>query len=120
MRRFLFLLLLFGLMACSPTTAVSPEQSEPELAEAVDEVAVEPTNTAVVIEPTAPPVIELATVAPAESIETDEAATAEPPPEPEPTEVADGQIESGRTADGAYYLGSPSAPIRMIDYSDFL
>jgi hypothetical protein len=29
-------------------------------------------------------------------------------------------LESGRTAEGAYYLGSPNAPLTLIDYSDFL
>lgn len=39
---------------------------------------------------------------------------------PQSTATERDSLESGRTAEGAYYLGSPGAPIRMIDYSDFM
>jgi hypothetical protein len=30
------------------------------------------------------------------------------------------EIEAGRNDDGTFYLGSPDAPVTLIDYSDFL
>lgn len=43
----------------------------------------------------------------------------------EPTAVATAtpagpQIITGRTADGAYFIGATDAPVTLIDYSDFL
>ena len=55
----------------------------------------------------------------AEQIVTPLAATAEPtattPSLPEPPAV-----ETGLTAEGAFYKGSLDAPVTMIDYSNFL
>ncbi|MCA9955653.1 MAG: hypothetical protein KC434_13080 [Anaerolineales bacterium] len=111
MRRFLCLLPLWLLLsACTPSaeTAVSPSPSP--------ETAVLPTATF-------PPPIITNTDTPGAT------ATAVPDPTAttlatvEPTAVATvtetGGI-SGRTADGAFFLGAPNAPITHIDYSDFL
>ena len=35
-------------------------------------------------------------------------------------ETAVVQVISGQTAEGAYFLGDPNAPVTVIDYSDFL
>lgn len=48
--------------------------------------------------------------------------TAAPPPEETPvaaTTEAEAAV-NGRTEDGAYFLGRADAPVRMIDYSDFM
>ncbi|NCF66687.1 MAG: hypothetical protein GWP61_11980 [Chloroflexi bacterium] len=42
-----------------------------------------------------------------------------PPPLPG-EETAAIQVISGQTAEGAYFLGDPNAPVTVIDYSDFL
>ncbi|MCP4419757.1 MAG: hypothetical protein GY805_24360 [Chloroflexi bacterium] len=45
--------------------------------------------------------------------------TIEPTAEPEPT-VAQVNVASGRTEEGAFFLGDPNAAIVLNDYSDFL
>jgi hypothetical protein len=40
-----------------------------------------------------------------------------PSPTMEPQKAA---VVSGQTADGAFFLGAPDAPLTVIDYSDFL
>ncbi|MFW6098242.1 MAG: hypothetical protein ACOC9Z_09195 [Chloroflexota bacterium] len=48
--------------------------------------------------------------------------TAAPPPEETPVEAtteAEAAVD-GRTDDGAYFMGRADAPVRMIDYSDFM
>lgn len=100
----------FIFTACTPTTetAVAPQ---PLL-----ETAVLPTVTI------PPPVIveESAAVADATAV-PDPTATIVVEAEPAAEEVA-GEIGvvSGRTEDGAFFLGDPNAPITHIDYSDFL
>ena len=56
--------------------------------------------------------------------------TAEPVIEPGPTVAIEAtaevegsaplQVISGQTAEGAYFYGSPDAPVTLFDYSDFL
>lgn len=119
MRRFLWLaLIVLWLTACTPTTETAvPPQSAPE-------TAVLPTTTV------PPPVIteEIPQVAEA----TDVPDPAQPPADPtatvteivvEPTAteaIVETGVMSGRTEEGAFFLGDPNAPITHIDYSDFL
>lgn len=66
------------------------------------------------VEPTAVPEV---------AIPEESAATLPPTPtlaSVEPVAAADGEIEVGVTAEGAFYKGSPAAPVKMIDYSNFL
>ena len=118
MRRFNLIFLLFLLAtACTPATesaapesveeaapVVSPTETIPPPVVTVDTPRVEPPTA--VPEPTQPP---------AEPIEA--AAEAEPAVE---EVVAEGGVTSGRTEEGAFFLGAPNAPITHIDYSDFL
>jgi hypothetical protein len=111
MRRFLWLVLILLIFtACTPTTetAVSPQLQS--------ETPVLPTATI------PPPVIveETSTVPKATAVTTPTTTTAV---EVEPTAevvVAETGVISGRTAEGAFFLGDPNAPITHIDYSDFL
>lgn len=48
----------------------------------------------------------------------DSGASATMPAAGTPAPVAD--VGAGRNDDGTYYLGSPDAPVTLIDYSDFL
>ena len=100
--------MLFVVAGCAAETAVSDP----------------PTPTATDIPPTdlPAPVVETAVpteVAVVEVLETAVLPTDTPEPAPEPELVAV-VVESGRTSEGAYYLGSPDAPLTLIDYSDFL
>lgn len=114
MRRFTWIaLFLLILAACTPSTetAVSPSPTAQAQPTAL------PTNTI------PPPVIaetaqEVATAVP-ELVEPTKDPTAAPP-EPTPEAVADVGVISGRTEEGAFFLGDPNAPITHIDYSDFL
>lgn len=110
MRRFLWLVPLWLLLsACTPTaeTAVSPSP--------LPATAVLPTATF------PPPIItNAATPAVATAVPSPTATTIATA---EPTAVATAAetgVISGRTADGAFFLGAPNAPITHIDYSDFL
>ena len=112
MRRFLWLaLILFLLTACAPATetAVSPQPSP--------ETAVLPNVTATV----PPPVIteEIPQAIEATAVPD----TPQPPAAPAATAtevVVETGVISGRTEEGAFFLGDPNAPITHIDYSDFL
>lgn len=54
-----------------------------------------------------------------EAAEASEQDTATPPPMPTGEPPAQ-QVITGQTADGAFFLGAPEAPLTLIDYSDFL
>ncbi len=86
--------------------------------------SVEPTAVVAAVEATATVAPPTATAPPPDVI----AATVAPPPTATlpatDTPVADNDPSSavvfGRTDDGAYFHGSPDAPVTLIDYSDFL
>lgn len=65
----------------------------------------------------APPTAMPATPIPAPTLETDETQSETVPdiPAPETSE-----IRMGRTAEGAFYMGNSDAPVKMLDYSNFL
>ncbi len=119
-----FLVFLIFILGCQAQTVVPepPAQSneQPAVQEVVEEVVeVEPTTPPEPEEPTAVPTVEIVSEEP---VADEPSPTAIPEPEPteEPVEEVVNFMEAGRTPLGAYYLGSPDAPIRMIDYSDFL
>lgn len=95
------------LTACTATaeTPVSPPATTPE-------TAVLPTSTA------PPPIIttDVPRVDPATAVPSPTATTSATT---EPTAAETGVL-SGRTDEGAFFLGDPNAPITHIDYSDFL
>lgn len=119
-RSFVFLVII-ALFAAACTGTTTPQVSE----KPVDApTAIPPSPTPVPPEntPTTPP--PTATVA-ASSEEA--AAEATPMPSPSPTEppapaatAVDWLTVQGRTTDGLPTLGNPDAPVRVIDYSDFL
>ena len=117
MKRFLWLALIFILLtACTPTTetAVSPQPSP--------ETAVLPSATApppVVIEEIAATAADTAVPDPTQPAAAP-TATAVSEPEPTPEAAVEVGVISGRTEEGAFFLGDPNAPIIHIDYSDFL
>ncbi len=120
MKRFLCLAtILILLIACTPTTetAVTPPPTS------APETAVLPTNTApppaVTVE--TPRVEPPTTIPETDSSDSEEVTeTATSAPEPTAEVVAEASIVSGRTEEGAFFLGDPNAPITHIDYSDFL
>lgn len=112
----LLIFLVIWLAACAPA-AETPDPSPVAQATAVsptsqptDPPTAVPTATAVIPRPSTP--------APPTAVPTD------PPPEPTgvPTDepAPEPAIIAGRTEEGAFFLGSPDAPVTMIDYSDFL
>lgn len=135
---FVMALAVFMIAACSPTTT----EVEPETDTVVDtgqQVTVAPTAVEVAEEPATP------TAAPTNTAETvptdepteapaassDEAAEAgdeetadensEEPDEPDDAMAAESApVQFGRTEEGAFFYGSPSAGITLIDHSDFL
>lgn len=118
--KWLFLILIF-LISCQAQTAVPEPPAESVENVVVEEVAVEATAPPVEPEqPTAVPTIAQAVEETVTEEPTPLPATPTPAPTEEPVVEANNFLETGRTDLGAYYLGSPNAPIRMIDYSDFL
>ena len=113
------IILILLLTACSaeqpetPTVAASPMSQALALEDAPAMVTAAPTA--------APP---SATPLPTDEPVDEPTASAEPAtvtPLPSPTSEPEPlQIISGQTAEGAFFLGAPDAPVTVIDYSDFL
>ena len=116
MKRFLWFSLLLLFTACTPTTntAVSPTPS-PETAvlptETVPPPVINETTTEVTVETAVPDPTQPA--APTATTAVTTAPTAE-------TMATETGVTSGRTEEGAFFLGDPNAPIVHLDYSDFL
>ena len=128
---------LIFLAACTPQTeppesaAVVAEPTVAEVVELPNTPTAEPTATdlpAPRVEPTAQPTATTASEVAAETedrsteaeTETEEIVEeAEPEPEADTAEVANESFY-GRTAEGAFTIGYDSAPVKIIDYSDFL
>ncbi len=106
--------------------ACSPDQSEPETAGPTPTVLKQAQIDALVTAALPPALPPSPTLAPSATL---------PPPTPdaEPTIPSASatpnsppatrhtpQVVSGQTAEGAYFLGDPDAPVTVIDYSDFL
>jgi len=118
MKRFWWLaLILLIFTACTATMeTAAPPQPSPE--------------TAVLLTATVPPPViveETASVAQATAVPNPTQPTADSTPtiavqaEPTAAEVAaETGVISGRTEEGAFFLGDANAPITHIDYSDFL
>jgi hypothetical protein len=115
------LVLLLG--ACS---ADQPELEAVTASPTVQAVALGDIQSTATPLPTTAPLPTLASSTPLpttvpvdESVVTAEPAALTPSPSPtgEPDPV---QVISGQTAEGAFFLGAPDAPITVIDYSDFL
>lgn len=113
MQRFYFVTLLIVLVGCSPPTAnptTSAEPADPPVVltteEAVEATATAPAAAAPITgsattQRAAPVLVPTDTPQVADAIETDWLATV--------------------TVEGDFYiLGNPNAPIRLVDYSDFL
>lgn len=111
---FSFICLIVILSGCGGQTAVSEPTTAPIAQSTATDVPV----------PTEPPTPELPTAVPTVETAVDSVAVVNTPttesPTAEPTAEPVSFMQSGRTEDGAYYLGNPNAPIRLIDYSDFL
>jgi len=110
-------------------SACSVDQPEPEAVVAsptVQAVALVEVSTTATPLPTNVPLPTPASSTPLPTaVPVDESVvTAEPAvlnPSPSPTSEPDPlQVISGQTAEGAFFLGAPDAPITVIDYSDFL
>ncbi len=117
---FLVMIALFA-AACTGTTApqVSEKPTDTPTAIPPSPTPVPPENTPTTLPPTA------TVAAPSEkpAAETTPAPSPSPTEPPAPTATAtavDWLTVQGRTADGLPTLGNPDAPVRVIDYSDFL
>src|SRR5690606_7644330 len=117
--KFVSLLLLLSLTLAACATAEPPE-----------EPAVPTISATVTATVAATPIVVIATettAAPSATMEVDpQLSETETPAAPtESTAVVTTtpdapQVAYGRTAEGAFFHGSPDAPITLIDYSDFL
>ena len=121
-KRLIFAPIIFVLLltACSadqiepPTAAASPTSQALVLEDAPAVASPAPTSTA---PPSATPLPTAETVdEPVASVEA-VTPTVQSSPISEPELL---QVISGQTAEGAFFLGAPDAPITVIDYSDFL
>lgn len=129
MKRLLLIIFLFCLLstACTPTTTETVDSEPAAVAStAIDTAA---GDTAVLATETVPPPVvtvdtprvEPPTAVPEATELTSQATDDVPEPEPLLEEaVAEASVISGRTEEGAFFLGDPNAPIVHIDYSDFL
>lgn len=125
-------LLLTFLAACTGQEPAAP--AEGAAAPPVEATDLPPLETAVPV-PTdiVGPPKQIPTQAPTSAAVEEpaqEPPTAEPVIEPGPTVAIEAtaevegsaplQVISGQTAEGAYFYGSPDAPVTLFDYSDFL
>lgn len=122
-----FILITLLVAACAPTDSeavLEEEENALAVAQAIDtalpaQVDEPPTATPSAVKTDTPqPTAEI----PTEST-IEEATAVEPPtviPLPEAAEEPVALVVSGQTAEGAFFLGSPEAPVTVIDYSDFL
>jgi hypothetical protein len=115
MKRILFLFVMsaivVGCTASQPDLPPIPASPTALLEPVVEETAV---STSAPAQPTA-------VLSTAESTVTE--IIVEPTLSPTETAVAENEpaaVVSGRTEEGAYFLGDPKAPITLTDYSDFL
>ena len=101
-----------------PEAQVEPAAEQPTVAQVAEEPATPttaPTDTPEPLPTDAPD-----TPAPAAEDVPEEAAE-DTPEEPEAdAAVAESPVQFGRTEEGAFYYGSPTASIKLIDHSDFL
>jgi hypothetical protein len=110
-------LLLLGVLlaACSPAATTEPGPGGGESP---------PVAAPTVALPTVAPMVERATATatdfPTASAATAEPATLSPEATPEPPAPTPAAATAGRTDEGAFFYGSPDAPVTLIDYSDFL
>lgn len=121
---------LLILVACSPQTAEVPvDQDAQGEASQIETAAEQPTVAQVAEEPAAPTAVPTDTPQPTDTpvpaVEEEapeaEEVVEEAPEEPEAeVVVADAPVQFGRTEEGAFYYGSPTASIKLIDHSDFL
>lgn len=111
----LITILILFIVGCQAETAVTDPTTSPPTA----------TTAVITTDPTEPPAPEEPTAVPTEPVATVESVVEEGgvveetavATEAAPTEIV---LQTGRTEEGAYYLGDPNAPIRLIDYADFL
>ena len=89
----------------------------------------EPSPTPIAVATLAPPTVtstpelEPVVATPAENLQpttTEPALTATPTEAALPTPEPDWLAYSGRTENGLMFLGNPEAPVKMIDFSDFM
>lgn len=116
--------------SCSANETVAPtaaQTTEPVTSDVATSTSQPPSPTAVVTDEAAVtnseeaegPSEETPVVNPTEMVAATETVST---PAEEPTEgTAEDEVAvEGRTDDGAYFMGRVDAPLRMIDYSDFL
>lgn len=142
MKRTVFIAILLLLVACgSNRDTVVVDESAPAAEEvsqgrptpttvpdtdaAVEEVAPEPTaeSMATDVPPTDAPTVVPPTDVPTEEPTAPPVATPTDEPVAEPPPIVDppaGTIVNGQNEDGTFYRGWDTAPVTMIDYSDFL
>ncbi len=116
--------LLFLTTACTVEESADPtavEATEPAIVDTVTSTALPPSPTTIATDE-----VETGNMADVEA--PTEEATVEAPTETaapteetpvEPTTEVEVAV-NGRTDDGAYFMGRADAPVRMIDYSDFM
>ena len=117
---FIFLLLL---AACTSTTEAPAPDSVAEGDTAPSASSIELSSSGRAATETIPPPVVTVDTPRVEPPTATSAGSAQAVPTPEPAEeqaVAEGGVVSGRTPEGAFFLGDPNAPITHIDYSDFL
>ena len=124
---FLWLILIVLLsVACTASEATDTPAdvvTEATLSPAAEVVSprVEEAPPTLLLEPTATTLPATFTPSPTEVTVTAEATNTAMPIATATTEVAvTTTMVSGRTEEGAFFLGNPEAPVTMIEYSDFL